>query len=71
MNEKSNFGRNLLLVVGFIAVIAAIAGAVYGVLKYFEKKKTEEFMDYYFDDDADVDEVLEEAQADEEVLPEA
>lgn len=70
-DEKQSFAKNLLLIAGFIATVVAIAGAVYGVLKYFEKKKTEEFMDYYFDEDSDIDEALEEAQADEEVIPEA
>ncbi len=69
--ERQSFTKNLLLIVGFIATIAAVAGAVYGVLKYFEKRKTEEFMDYYFDEDEDFDEVLDEAQAEEEVIPEA
>ena len=49
--EKQSFTKSLLLVIGFIAAIAGIAAAVYGVLKYFENKKTEEFMDYYFDED--------------------
>ena len=49
--EKQSFAKSLLLVIGFITVIAGIAAAVYGGLKYFENKKTEEFMDYYFDED--------------------
>lgn len=71
MDEKNSIVKNLLLIAGFIAVVASVAGAVYGVLKYFEKRKTEEFMDYYFDEDSDIDEVLEEAQTEEDVIPEA
>ena len=40
--EKQSITKNLLLVVGFIATIAAIAGAVYAAIKYFENKNTEE-----------------------------
>lgn len=66
MDEKNNFLKNAMLVAGFIAIVVAIAGAVYGVLKYLEKRKTEEFIDYYFDDDSELDEDLEEvAQAEE------
>lgn len=69
--EKQSITKNLLLVVGFIATIAAIAGAVYAAIKYFENKKTEEFMDYYFDEDEYIEdedsvEEIEEAQAEEE-----
>ncbi len=69
--EKQSFTKNLLLVVGFVATIAAIAGAVYAVIKYFEDKKTEEFMDYYFDEDEYIDdedsyEEIEEVQSEEE-----
>lgn len=73
MDEKNSLAKNLLLIAGFISVVVAIAGAVFGVFKYLEKRKTEEFMDYYFDeDDDDFDEALEEtAQTDEEVDPEA
>ena len=71
MNEKESVTKSLLLIVGFVTAVAAVAGAVYGVLKYFEKRKTEEFMDYYFDDDSDFDEELEETQADGEVPAEA
>lgn len=65
MNEKESVTKSLLLIVGFVAAVAAVAGAVYGVLKYFEKRKTEEFMDYYFDEDSDIDEALEDVQFDE------
>ena len=65
MNEKESVTKSLLLIVGFVTAVAAVAGAVYGVLKYFEKRKTEEFMDYYFDVDSDIDEELEAAQLDE------
>ncbi|MEE1003093.1 MAG: hypothetical protein U0L17_05065 [Acutalibacteraceae bacterium] len=65
MNEKESVTKSLLLIVGFVTAVAAVAGAVYGVLKYFEKRKTEEFMDYYFDEDSDIDEELEAAQLDE------
>lgn len=62
MDCKNNTLKNVLTVVGFIATIVAIAGAVYGALKFFEQKRTEEYMDYYFDDDEDFDELEEEAQ---------
>ena len=65
MNEKESVAKSLLLIVGFVAAVAAVAGAVYGALKYFEKRKTEEFMDYYFDEDSDIDESLEDIQFDE------
>lgn len=65
MNEKESVTKSLLLIVGFVAAVAAVAGAVYGALKYFEKRKTEEFMDYYFDEDSDIDEALEDVQFDE------
>ena len=68
MHEEKSLTKSLLLIVGFIAVVAAVAGAVYGVFKYIEKKQTDEFMDYYFDDDEDYDEFLEEAQTDEDVV---
>ena len=66
-NNNNSFAKNILLVAGFIGKVVAIAGAVFGVLKYLEKRKTEEFMDYYFDDDDDFDEALEDSttQADE------
>ena len=54
--EKQSFAKSLLLVVGFIATIAGIAAAVYAAIKYFENKKTEEFMDYYFDEDDYIEE---------------
>ena len=54
--EKKSFTKSLLLVVGFIATIAGIAAAVYAAIKYFENKKTEEFMDYYFDEDDYIEE---------------
>ena len=54
--EKQSLAKSLLLVIGFIATIAGIAAAVYGALKYFENKKTEEFMDYYFDEDDYIEE---------------
>ena len=68
MYEEKSLTKSLLLIVGFIAVVAAVAGAVYGVFKYIEKNQTDEFMDYYFDDDEDFDEFLEEAQTDEDVV---
>ena len=71
MNEKESVTKSLLLIVGFVAAVAAVAGAVFGVLKYFEKRKTEEFMDYYFDEDSDIDEELEVAQLNENDEPEA
>lgn len=66
-NNNNSFAKNILLVAGFIGTVVAIAGAVFGVLKYLEKRKTEEFMDYYFDEDDDFDEALEDSttQADE------
>lgn len=74
MDNKNSFTKNILLVAGFISVVVAIAGAVFGVLKYLEKRKTEEFMDYYFDeDDDDFDEALDDTttQVDEETVSEA
>lgn len=59
--------KSILLIVGIVTTIAAIAGAVYGVLKYFERKKQDEFMDYYFDSESEFDEELEES----EEVPEA
>ncbi len=53
MDSEKSFIKSLVLIAGFIAIIAAIAGAVYGVIKYIEDKKNQEFMDYYFDDDED------------------
>lgn len=67
MDCKSNTLKNILTVVGFIAAIVAIASAVYGALKFFERRKTEEFMDYYFDEDDDFDDELEEAAQNSEV----
>lgn len=69
MDDKNSIAKSLLLIVGFIATVVAIAGAVYGVIKYLEKRKTDEFMDYYFDEELDYDEALEEdneTQTDEE-----
>ena len=69
MDDKNSIAKSLLLIVGFIATVVAIAGAVYGVFKYLEKRKTDEFMDYYFDEELDYDEALDEdneTQTDEE-----
>lgn len=73
MDNKNSFAKNILLVAGFVSVVVAIAGAVFGVLKYLEKRKTEEFMDYYFDEDDDFNEAIEDTttQADEEADSEA
>ena len=69
MDDKNSIAKSLLLIVGFIATVVAIAGAVYGVFKYLEKRKTDEFMDYYFDEELDYDEAPDEdneTQTDEE-----
>ena len=67
MDSEKSFLKSLVLIVGFIAVIAAIAGAVYGVIKYIEDKKNQEFMDYYFDEDEEYEDYLEEGEEEAEL----
>ena len=68
MDSEKSFLKSLVLIVGFIAVIAAIAGAVYGVIKYIEDKKNQEFMDYYFDEDEEYEDYLEEGEEEAELV---
>ena len=70
MDSEKSFIKSLVLIAGFIAIIAAIAGAVYGVIKYIEDKKNQEFMDYYFDDDEDYEDYEEYEEYDEEASEE-
>ncbi len=68
MDSEKSFIKSLVLIAGFIAIIAAIAGAVYGVIKYIDNKKNQEFMDYYFDDEEDYEDYIEDGEEEAEPL---